>query len=559
MLFCRQIVRGCLLASLALTGLHFDVVAGSQETRLGYWHFQGASRIRGLEGGQVFKSILESDTTIPVKDLILAKLTSAPDKLIFGLQADAPEQRRDLLAPLMEDLLESESYGEVHGLSQGVISFNLGIRLPDQRSIDWNTKLRQVAGSYGWEINPPLSEGMTSEWEATSSDSGFLIRFSQVEDWTLLSVGSDALTQVLTWGESVENGKFPPVSTAEDWWTLNLDLHALNRLMGGASPDHALESVTFGVAGDGDYLRTRGDLKLVEPLDGGVEEWSVPVNLIVEPIISFSVQRNLGPLVGLIPGMKHLFPKGTPNQAVAWSRGARMQGTKPGVEAAPAYLNFAAWPVSEEALPVDGMRNNVTRWLEDSLLKSDKAQLNDGSDPNSFDLTMVPPFILPFIKGVEYEGKPYHMAGLTHRLVNRTNPPPPSLFAQIENHPRLRYYHWEITGEKVYQYRGFFNLIGAMFGKFGKNSENHLRQASPLFAWTKHMEDKLGNSVTQILVKSSDALEFQRKSHFGLSGIEIASLAFWIHSDAFPWVDLEVLKTWEFPETILPGQNNRPR
>jgi len=73
------------------------------------------------------------------------------------------------------------------------------------------------------------------------------------------------------------------------------------------------------------------------------------------------------------------------------------------------------------------------------------------------------------------------------------------------------------------------------------------------------MEDKLGNSVTQILSQSPQALEFQRKSHFGLTGIEIAALAFWIHSDAFPWVDIEELLQWEFPDAQVPGQKNSPR
>lgn len=559
MLFCRQIVRGCLLASLALTGFYSDVAAESQETRLGYWHYQGADQIRDLDGGHVFKSILESDSTAPVKDLILTKLASAPDKLIFGLQAEAPAQRRELLSPLIEDLLESESYGEVHGLSQGVISFNLGVRLSEDRRIDWNTKLRQFAGSYGWEINPPLSEGMTAEWEAASSDSGFLIRYAQVEDWTLLSVGSDALTQLLEWGESVDAGTFPPATDKYDWWTVNLDLQAFGKFTGRASGDGALESVTLGVSGDGDYLRTQGTFQLSESLDGEIEEWSIPVNLIVEPIVSFSAQRNLAPLVALIPGMSGIFPQGAPSQALAWSRGARMQGTKPGIEAAPVFLNYALWPVSEDALPVDGMRRNVAHWLKDSVLKSNQAKLNEGTQPNSFALNVVPPFILPFIQGVEYEGKAYHLAGLTHRLVNRKNPPPPSLFAQIQNHPRLRYYHWEITGEKVYQYRGFLNLIGLMFGKFGKMGEGQLLQDSPLFSWTKSMEDKLGNSVTQILSQSPQALEFQRKSHFGLTGIEIAALAFWIHSDAFPWVDIEELLQWEFPDAQVPGQKNSPR
>jgi len=547
MLFRRQIVRGCLLASLALTGIYSCVAAESQETRLGYWHYQGARQIRSLDGGQVFKSILESDSTAPVKDLILTKLASAPDKLIFGLQAEAPDQRRELLTPLMEDLLEFQSYGEVHGLSSGVISFNVGIKLPEERRIDWNTKLRQFAGSYGWKIDPPLSEGMTSEWQSGSSDSGFLIRYAQVEDWTLLSVGADALTQLLEWDESVEDGEFPPVSSAEDWWTVNLGFQTLSGLTGGAYAGQALESLTLGVSGDGDYLRTHGELHLAAPLDDGVEEWSIPVNLIVEPIVSFSAQRNLAPLVSQIPGMNELFPKETPSQAVAWSRGARQQGTKPGIEAAPVFLNFASWPVTEENLAVDGMRRNVARWLEESLLKSNRASLHDGAEPNSFHLTMVPAFILPFIQGVEYEGKPYHLAGLTHRLVNRKNPPPPSLFAQIENHPRLRYYHWEITGEKVYQYRGFLNMLGFMFDK------GQLLQDSPLFGWTKGMESKLGNSVTQILSKSAHTLELQRKSHFGLTGFEIALLAKWIHSEAFPWVDVEELTTWEFPESMVPG------
>jgi hypothetical protein len=48
-------------------------------------------------------------------------------------------------------------------------------------------------------------------------------------------------------------------------------------------------------------------------------------------------------------------------------------------------------------------------------------------------------------------------------------------------------------------------------------------------------------------------LEIQRKSQLGLNAFEIALLARWIHSESFPWIDLEEITHWEFPSTPKPA------
>ena len=157
-------------------------------TLLGSWHFQGAATIRSEEGGDALKRILSAKETAPVRELVIAKLAGAPDQLFHGLGAQALDTRVQLLSPIISDMIEHVSYGEIHATAASSINLSLAIKLPADRQTIWNINLRRYAASLGWELSPPLSQGLTSEWDATSQNSGFLMRYIKKDDWLLISV-----------------------------------------------------------------------------------------------------------------------------------------------------------------------------------------------------------------------------------------------------------------------------------------------------------------------------------------------------------------------------------
>ncbi|MDB4691916.1 hypothetical protein OAH23_16015 [Verrucomicrobia bacterium] len=518
-------------------------------TLLGSWHYQGAAIIRSEEGGDALKRILSAKETAPVRDLVIAKLAGAPDQLFYGLGAQALDTRVKLLSPIISDMIEHVSYGEIHATAASSINVSLAIKLPADRQSNWNINLRRYVASLGWELSPPLSQGLTSEWDATSQNSGFLMRYIKKDDWLLISVGSDALTQILEWSRDFNNGAvFHSLQTTDSWWSLHAKLDTLSQLFGG-NTQKSLKSITLKSIGDGEYLRSGGHIQFSQAMDDSISDWMIPTNRIQEPVVSFSAQRNLQPLLTQIPGMRKLFPQGVPKQSVAWSRPSRVQNTRAAQDAAPMYLTYATWPVggNGNAKSVQSIQGGLADVLGTNLLNSGRMLLSSNQLLNALSLKIRPAFIQPFVQGIEYAGENYHMAGLTYMILNRTNPPPPSLFGQITKHPRLRYYHWERSDEKLFQYRNLINLVGFLFGK------GQLLQDSPLFAWTQFLEEQLGNTVTQLLRKEDDILEIQRKSQLGLNAFEIALLARWIHSESFPWIDLEEITHWEFPATPKPA------
>ncbi len=532
-------------------GLTFVLMAQAGTDRsgtlLGSWHYQGAAKIRDSEGGDTFKRILSSEATAPIRELLVEKLAGAPDQLLYGLGTRALDTRVKLMSPLISDLIEHESYGEIHGAAASAINLSLAVKLPKDRQSAWNVNLRRYAGSLGWEVNPPLSEGLTSEWDATSHDSGFLMRYIQVEDWLLISAGADALTQILGWKGQLGDGKSINFGESENsWWTLNAEIETLQKLSDRNSKS-ILKSMTLEGYGDGEFVRSGGKLVLNEAMEDSVSKWLIPTNRIQEPVISFAAQRNIQPLLTQLPGVKKLFPQGVPQQSLVWARPSKVKNTRSDQGAAPLFLTYATWPVNQDEISVNPTKNGLSELLGEKLLNSGRMLLSSNEELNAFSLKIKPAFVQPFVQGIEYAGQDYHMAGLTYMMMNRTNPPPPSLFAQITKYPKLRYYHWERTDEKLFQYRNLINLVGFLFGK------GQLVNDSPLFGWTLYLEEQLGNTVTQLLKKDANTLEIQRKSQLGLTGFEIALLARWMHSESFPWIDIQELSQWEFPAIKTPA------
>ena len=516
------------------------------ETLLGSWHFQGSRQISHMDGGHVLKSVLEEESSMAVVELLVKKLASAPDQLFYGIGNSAHSERVAILQPIMADLIAHESYGEVHGIIFPVLNLSMAIRLTDEKQLEWNQRLRRHAAHLGWDIHPPLSEGFTSNWEASPQRSGQLMRFGQAGEWLIISVGSDVLTQWTDWQTAILSDTFPPKPTNRSWLSLQMEVDSLAHFSGHDSKP-TVERVRVDWSGDGDHIRTTGFIQTKEELDETGESWSIPVNRIVDPVISFSTQRNLAPLISSFPGVKKLFADSIPKQSVAWSKPSKVQNPRGEQQTAPWFLNYITWPVQEDQQSVMPIQERAKAWLGESFLSNRRVDLVGNAEANHVVMKITPGFVQPFVQGYAYENQFYQMAGLTFVNISRTNPPPAALLGQIENHPRLRYYHWELTGEKVFQYRNLLNLGGFLFGK------GQMLKDSPLFSWTVMLENRLGNAVTQLLRKNERTLEIKRKSHFGLTGFEIAVLARWMHADVFPWIHGPSLLDWQLADLQSPG------
>src|SRR6185312_8370426 len=95
-------------------------------------------------------------------------------------------------------------------------------------------------------------------------------------------------------------------------------------------------------------------------------------------------------------------------------------------------------------------------------------------------------------------------------------PAPPELIAQVTSRTNLLYYDWEITGERLDQWRQISQLIAIIKNQFSGNT-NLVSER-----WLKGMEPKLGNCVTEITLANPRELSLVRRSAIGVSSFELA-------------------------------------
>ena len=95
---------------------------------------------------------------------------------------------------------------------------------------------------------------------------------------------------------------------------------------------------------------------------------------------------------------------------------------------------------------------------------------------------------------------------------------PPVLRAQLER-TNLVYYDWEITQERLLQWRQLKQIWQMITLKPSAS------RAPATLAWIDAAAALLGNSVTEISFKNEHELTFVRKSSLGLTGFELVTLA----------------------------------
>jgi len=125
---------------------------------------------------------------------------------------------------------------------------------------------------------------------------------------------------------------------------------------------------------------------------------------------------------------------------------------------------------------------------------------------------------------------------------------PPDLFAQLTGRKNLLYYDWEITQERLVHARPLYQLLDIL----------HRRQFTPTntpsHKWLREVGPLLGNTVTEVTLDAPKQLTLVRKSHLGLTGFELYTLARWIESRGFP-LKFEPPPPIESPRTNAAGRN----
>ena len=431
-----------------------------------------------------------------------------------------------LLRPLLEDLLEQESFINVRQAAEQPRELTLAIRLSAERARLWQTNLAALLESLTAGRAAPVP-GRSNGWQLQFRDSGppgasqqpLVTRtcdLALVGEWTVVGLarGSNgSFGQTLTLFREHPTGE--GLTPSNLWLFANVNLRRVAGALSVSSNLAAeLPRLALGVTGDGKMVHTRGQLNFAEPLPFSLEPWNIPTNLIHDPLSSFTAIQGLRPWLASSKLWQGLDLGTPPNQFYLWAQ---------------ASLNC----LSYVAAPMANASNCVER-ATDLLLQKPGAYVASNGIGNierstngagvSWSGVL---FTAPYLQPIALSGGDFVFGGLLpNPATNR--PAPAELFRVVLGTTNLVAYDCELTGERLDEWLDFGQLF-----RFAL----HLAQIPPpsaSFAWLRALEPKLGSSVTAVRRTGLAQLSFTRNSTLGLTAAELDWLADWLESPQFP-------------------------
>ena len=342
----------------------------------------------------------------------------------------------------------------------------------------------------------------------------------------------------------------PPTLTDKAALEIDGDLESLAQWLGSISVP-SLPSFSAIFKPEETSVRTEATFHLKKEIQTPLPDWQPPTEHIFEPIVSFSGARGLSPFVESLPVSEKLAREGIPEQFFSWSRPAIIS-----TNSIPLFPMYVGWPIPNDQISIADLTKRLPLIAGPGIMKSGSARLVSFPDRNESIIQILPSFIQPFVRGVTNKTHGVRIAGL-FPLSRTPSPAPSALFDQLNSKENIVYYQWEITQRRIETYKTLIRFLSFMFQK----PQGEPRGAG--FQWLTAIESKMGNAVTIVTAPEPKRLELVRKSHSGFTGLELTAIARWIEASSFPWIDTELLSTWNIrsflPPTTAPTAPGQPK
>lgn len=477
------------------------------------YHFAGRSHLPPATNALVYRVVDALPATAELRADLARKLSSGSMAL---WRRDLPAGATNvagLLAPLFEDLQETESLVEVRGplgRTETVVACELG----EDRAQLWDNRLRTVVGA--WQFGAPREnnfEGFRG-WEARRAQSPNTVQFFRAGRWVLVGLGQDGVPQLSAMLKQIKGGGRPVKGLTGPFLEWSADLPAL-RPWFPALARYPLPALVTSVAGRGDSIRTEMRMHYSTAIPWQPEPWRIPTNVIYEPITSFTAGQGIAPLYKAFTRGYDLGMGSVPNQFCAW--GARH----------PQCRTFFSVPTATDSSNlILTVGQNLPKFLLDTVTNAqgDFYFVSNRSEVVWAGLQWMVPVLHP-----DRNGKDNFLVGGNFPLAAKGQLAPEELFSQLRGRPSLMYYDWEITQERIVHARQLYQLFCLATGRFAPADD------SPMQKWMAEVGPHLTNTVTEITRVGPQELSLVRKSHIGLTGFELASLAIWLDSPGFPF------------------------
>ncbi|MBI3848827.1 MAG: hypothetical protein HY298_00845 [Verrucomicrobia bacterium] len=552
----------------------------SNAVSVSHLHWLGKKWIAARTNDAPFMAIWNLPESVKLEAQTLDKLSTAPWRLLRG-ETNAANTASARLRPLLDDLVQEESYTEVRQPTDQPAQIVFAIRLDDNRAALWETNLAAVMESLTTLRTVPATNGLRG-WSLKKHDAPKLIELTRAGQWTVVGAASDTnalLGEIIARidqehspirlkraptdppltppkrgtihpaqlpsleGQGVGSGtRFADsgsgsrsLPATNHWLDANVDLATITKLfVPDWKPPGNTPRVTLRATPDGQSVRTEGDLIFPKPVTLEFDAWSIPTNLIGEPLVGFTAVRGLRPWLASSESLRGLFTAPPPNQVFLW--------TIPGL---PAQTYFAA-PMTDASNQVHALSARLMDAVNPLLATTDNGKFGWAENQNGVTAKGIP-FLSPFFRSYSTNGVDYAFGG--------TVPPYPILEAPsydmvklVSPWTNLVYLDWEITGDRIVTWL----YLGQLVRYISKTPQ--IPSDSAAILWTKTLETKLGACDTMVTSPEPDKLHFLRKSTIGFSALELHFLADWLESPQFP----RGLHTFLAPPPVPPDAMPQP-
>ncbi len=397
-------------------------------------------------------------------------------------------------APLLKDLIDAPTRFVAASVSNQV-SWSLALKLSDARASAWRS----------------------NAWLAFYPD----IRVTQKGPWTILgTVTSNSLT----------DGLFDPqnetTTTQDSLVRAELAVHQWPTTW---RPGHlsSIDRVTFSLGAKGDDLRPRLVLTTARPLNFDLVPWQIPTNSIRDPLIGFTAVRGLQPWLLKLPLVHSLGLTHLPHQMILWH-----QALSP-------FSVTAAFPMENVTQFMDQLSTRLTPLLATLLPTNSPGHIQYNTNTHRLNWSGLP-IVIPFIAPGDEPN--ILQAGLFPLELPSGKHAPVELFEQVTTQTNLLLYDWEITQDRLGQWRPI-SQIYAMVSNQGLHEDHSMSEN-----WLDAIAPKLGNSGTKLTQTGPRELTLTRGAPLGLNALELVALARWVE----PFPAFLKHKSKPEPKTAIP-------
>jgi hypothetical protein len=478
-------------------------------------HWLGKKRLGVEASAYYFMRMWELPETVKLERQTLDKLATAPWRLLRGEQ-ESTNVNALFLRPLLEDVTRDEAYFEFRQATNDAEELAFAIRLDQSRAGVWETNLAMIFHSLTG-VWPIAVSGGGHGWTLKQPRNPRLVQLQRIGHWTVLSAGQGKSSLADEISERIQRYPNPfAFSKTNHWIEADINAGRLAAVLGWSGKLFTdLPEINVSVTGDGGNAITHSELFFEKPLPIQIEPWTVPTNLIHEPLANLTAVRGVKNLLGSSEFWKNLNLGDPPNEWYFWtSHGSPMQ-------------TFVAAPARDANVQVKRLTDILLQTGNQWLGAHGVGTFQQAADSNGLVWSGVP-MVTPFIKAVGPQGGSTMFAGLMPDAGSGASLAPGNLLHDLRGRPNLLYYDWERTGPRIES----LLYIGQILRLATRHAQ--LPQDSTGAVWLAALMPRMDTSTTFVTQAGPQRLLFDRKATLGLTAMELHLLVDWLESPQFP-------------------------